>query len=279
MDKIISIVINLDTRPGFLEEVSQAEVMLKGARSLDFLIEGVKNKSLFFHDFNAEILLYIDYHEAIPSESMSKLIGMLNNKEIASITFNNHREYFANNKYFPKFNDLNYLMAISQARGDYIAHFDADVAAYLNDKSVIEEWLHFLDIGKYDFISYPSLFSPKAVDDPSFNYMWASTRFFLCKRNTIDTEEVLKCLVDSNYLYSVYGDKERKCPWFEHIISLIRGGNKVWYPPIELDRCIIFSWNYYKKGSIEKLQNMSHEERKKFVLSKGGISYPNDVSA
>lgn len=275
----ISIVINLDTRHGFLEETTTAEIMLKGARSLDFLVEGVINKEIFFRDFNFEILLYIDYHEQLPEETMSKLIGMLNNKRIASITFNNHREYFNRYEYYPKFNDLNYLMAISQARGEYVVHFDADVAAFLNDKSVIDNWLKLLDDKTYDYISYPSLFSPNAVNDPAFDYMWASTRFFICKRDTFRYDEILKCLCDSNYLYGTYGDRERKCPWFEHIISLIRGGNRVWYPPIEYDRCMIFSWNYYKKGTIARLQNMPYDETKKFILSKGGINYPNDVSA
>lgn len=276
---MISIVINLDTRPGFLEQETRADLMLKGARSVDFLIDGVINKNKFFKDFEHETIVFIDYHDPLPTYILKALHSMLNTGEITSLTFSKHREYFNKMGYCPKTNDLNYLQAIAQAKGDYIAHFDADVAAFLNEKCVIENWLKLLEDNTYDFISYPSAASPKAVNDPAFDYMWASTRFFMCRRDTFRYDETLKCLLDSNYLYSTWGDRERKCPWFEHIISLITGGgNKVWYPPIDYDRVIIFSWNYYKIGILNKLNLISYNEVKNFVLERGGISYPNDLS-
>lgn len=275
---MISIVINLDTRRGFLEQESKAEVMLKGARSVDFLIEGVINKNKFFKDFEHETIVFIDYHDPLPTDILMTLHNMLDSGEITSLTFSKHREYFNKMGYCPKTNDLNYLQAIAQAKGDYIAHFDADVAAFLNDEFLLKWWIKRLADYEYDFISYPSAASPKAVNDPAFDYMWASTRFFMCRRDTFKYDETLKCLLDSNYLYSTYGDRARKCPWFEHVISLITGGNGVWYPEIEYDRCMIFSWNYYRTGTINKLNNMPYEEVKNFVLERGGISYPNDVS-
>lgn len=275
---MISIVVNLDTRPGFLEQESKAEALLKGARSVDFLTDGIINKNKFFKDFEHETIVFIDYHDPLPTNVLMCLCGMLDAGEITSLTFSKHREYFNKMGYCPKTNDLNYLQAIAQAKGDYIAHFDADVVAFLNDKSLLEQWIKRLADYELDYISYPSATSPKAVNDPAFDYMWASTRFFMCRRDTFKYDETLKCLLDSNYLYETYGDRERKCPWFEHVISLITGGgNKVWYPPIEYDRAIIFSWNRYRTGTINMLNDASYEEVKNFVLDRGGISYPNDV--
>ena len=273
--KHISIVINLDTRP----ESATTDTALKGMRSSDFLIDGVLNKKEFFKDHSTEIILYVDYHEPIPSDILMCIMDMLDRNDIDSVTFNGHREYFNGNHYYPKNNDLNYLMAIAQARGDYVVHFDADEMAFLNDKSVVDEWLQSLDTNKYDYISYPSNASPRAVWDPAFDYVWASTRFLMFKRDTFQYDEILKCLSSSEYLYGKYGNRNKKCPWFEHIISLIGGGNRVWYPPIEYDRCIIFTWKTYKQGSIARLRNMSYEDVKRFVLSQGGIRYPNDVPA
>jgi hypothetical protein len=108
--------------------------------------------------------------------------------------------------------------------------------------------------------------------------MWASTRFFLCKKEVLQHDETIKCLTDSGYLYDKY-PASRKCPWYEHVISLINGGNYVFYPPINYNRCMIFSWNRYKTGTIRRLQESGYEGAKAFVLSKGGISYPNDLGA
>jgi len=269
-DKLISVVINLDSRPGFLEKDTRAEVMSKGTRSIDYFTDGVINKIEFFNGFNVEVIVFIDQHEQVPTNVINFLL-----EKADGVVFSKHREFFDKYIYFPKWNDINFLHALMLARGSYIAHFDADMAAFCKDQSIIREWIDLLDNNVYDYISYPSKYSPRAVNDPDFDYMWASTRFFLCKQGTIPYDEVLTCIKSSEYLYRRYGDRKRKCPWLEHILGLISG--KVFYPPMQNDRALIFSWHNYKGGTYSFLKNKSYDEIKTLIDGKGGISYPCDV--
>lgn len=277
-DRVISIVCNLDSRPGFLENESTEGLMMNGTRSLDFFVDGVLNKKQFFNEFNHEVIVFVDWHEPIPAQTLSKLMDMLNSHTIDVLAFSRHREYYNDHHFYPKHNDLNYAQAIALARGRFVAHFDSDVSAFKRDKTIIDEWLTLLDTNVYKFISYPSNHSPDAVRDPTFDYMWASTRFFLCTKKVLLHDETIKCLSDSRYLYDKY-PASRHCPWYEHVISLINGGKGVFYPPIDYNRCVIFSWNHYKTGTIKRLQDAGYDEVKKFVLQQGGISYPCDLRA
>ena len=271
-DNVISIVINLDTRPGIFEEVSTAEVMMKGTRSIDFLTDGVRNKKGFFYGFEIETILFVDCHESIPPTTMQEMLNIAD-----TVVISKHREYFNTSNYYPKWNDLNYWNAVSLAKGKYICHMDADVAAFCRNGTFIQEWLDWLDSGKYDYISYPSHWSPVAVDDPDFlDYMWVSTRFFLTRRDTIQFDEILKCMSDSEYLYTKHPVK-RRCPWFEHILGLLSTREKVFYPKIEPDRYLIFAWNAYKRGRLAELNNMNYSDVRDFVMNRG-INYPNDVN-
>ena len=271
-DNVISIVINLDTRPGIFDEVTVADTMLKGTRSIDFLTEGVRNKQRFFTGYEIETILFVDVHESIPPTTMQEMLDIAD-----TVVISKHREYFNQADYFPKTNDINYLQAISLAKGKYIAHFDSDMAAFCNDRSVVYEWLQWLDFDRYEYISYPSHWSPVAVDDPDFlDYMWTSTRFFICRKDTIQYDEILKCLSSSDYLYTKYPVK-RKCPWFEHILGLLSTREKIFYPPIEPHRYFIFSWDAYRRGLFKELNNTLYPEIKRFVMNKG-INYPCNVN-
>lgn len=268
-DDVISIVINLDTRPGLFNETTLADVMLKGTRSVDFLIDGVINKDIFFQGFETEIIMFIDVHEPIPQPVMDRL-----NSIADVVVLSRHREFFNHCDYFPKWNDINYLQAISLARGKYIAHFDGDTAAFINDPTIIQEWKDSVNSGKCDYISYPSHWSPYPAVDERFDYTWASTRFFFCRKDIIKYDEITKCLSDSNYLYEKYPASVH-CPWLEHVLGLI--DRKVVYPPMQMDRYMIFSWSSYRKGLLAKLQGIPYSSVRKFVEDRGGISYPNDV--
>ena len=94
-------------------------------------------------------------------------------------------------------------------------------------------------------------------------------------------EEIRKCHEDMHYLYEKYGDRERKCPWMEHVLGLMadpsNGGNGVLYPPYSSEY-LIFSWKRYVKGLYERLNGMPYEEVQHQVEGPwGGIQYPCDV--
>lgn len=258
---LISVVINVDTRDGFQNEDTHAEHMFEGCRSEDFLIDGVLNKIKFFDGFEIETIVFVDEHNPVPQSILNKL------REIAdTVVVRKHTHE-------PNFNDFSYISALAIARGEYVCHFDQDTAAFANSKQPIIDLINMLEVHKY--ISYPSHWTPKAVYDDSFNYMWCSTRFFICKRETLDFTEIIKCQRDYDYFCEKY-QPSRRCHWLEHILSLV-ANNQTFYPPIDLDNYAIFSWKNYRKGLLQQLNNIPYEEVKNFIHQKGGIQYPNDI--
>lgn len=269
----ISVVINCDTRSGFQESESSATQMFSGCRSLDFLIDGVQNKINFFSGFEKEIILFIDEHNPIPESVLTTIRGMVD-----TLVIRKHDKRFGDMKEYNKFNDLNYLAALQLARGEYVAHFDQDCAAFTKDKESVNNLIKHLDT--HSFVSYPSHWSPKAVNDPAYDYMWCSTRFFMCKRESLDFTEIQKCLLSDEYLYGKY-PATRKHGWIEHIIGLHAkyNGKGVYYPPIELDQYTVFCWNYYITGTLGKLNKIHYDEVKNYINHCGGVVYPADIAA
>lgn len=257
---LISVVINADTR----NENSNAEHMFGGCVNDDFLVGGIVNKISFVEGFSKEIILHVDEHNEPSPNIVYQLSGMVDN-----IQFRKHT-----NEHL--FNDNNYLRALQQAQGDYIMHFDQDTAAFAPNDEAIHRMIDLLE--DYDYISYPSHWAPLPVHDESFDHVWCSTRFFLCKRETLDFPEISKCLYDYEYWCKTY-PVNRKCHWLEHILGSISKykGKGVYYPPINLYECAIFCWGNYKKGTLDQLNKMSYEEIKDFIYNHGGIQYPNNI--
>lgn len=260
---LISIVINADTRKGFNDEVTEVGTMFNGCRSSDFLTWGVWNKIQFFNGFKIELILYIDEHMEIKPEDIQFLKPLC-----TTLVVRKHTEEAS-------FNDWNYLRALSLATGDIVVHFDQDTAAFTNSPEYVEQLIKYLD--EYKFVSYPSHWTPAPVHDDSFKGLWwASTRFFMCRNESLKIEELRQCIINPEWMYEKYGDSPRRNNWTEHFIAKING-NSVIYPPVELQKGAIFSWSKYKKGTLEILQNMNYEEIKQWILHRGGIQYPVDI--
>lgn len=256
----VSIVINADTRP----ERKEQEGLFSGTVNEDFLNDGVFNKIKFFQGFDIEVILFIDIHNLIPESTLEYIRSICD-----VVVLRRHTDE-------PKFNDWNYWGALSMARGEIIVHFDQDTAAFSSSKEAVQGMIDLLGI--YDYVSYPSLFSPNPDSNPNYDYYWCSTRFFMCKRETLDFTEIRKCLEDSDFLYGRYPASVRN-PWMEHVLALISKykGNGVYYPPISLDKLAIFSWGSYEKYTLRRLNEYTYEELTNW-LSIHPILYPNDIS-
>ena len=252
----ISAVINVDSRP----QRDSIDSMFHGVCNPEFWIDGVKNKIKFLEDFDKEIILYVDEHLPIPFDKLLELRAITDTLIIRKHT-NEH-----------SFNDWNFIRALQMASGDIVMHFDQDCAAFSSSKESVQEMIDLLE--SYDYVRYPSHWSPNAVIDESFNYRWVSTRFFICKRQTLNFPEIIKCLTDYDYFCNTY-KPSRACPWTEHFLGLISNSN-VFYPPIQFDKLAIFSWGSYKSGLLDELNNKSYDEIREW-LRVHPIVYPNDI--
>jgi hypothetical protein len=260
----ISCVINVDTRP----ENSQNREMFNGVVDRDFLVDGIYNKVKLFDGFEKEIIVFVDEHEPIEEKTLNAMRKMCN-----TLIIRKHDKKFEDNDNFFAFNDFNYINALTQARGKYIFHFDGDVSAFTIDQEPIKEIINKLE--EVSFVSYPSLWSPNPVEDPSFNgHYWVSTRFFACKRSTLDFTEIIKCQLDYDYWKEKY-PRARLCHWLEHL--LCKHPNDVYYPPLQFDRFILYTWENYDKYLLQRLNNQTFEEVNNWVCSKS-FHYPNNLS-
>jgi hypothetical protein len=269
---MISVILNLDSRPGVESGISSFTGHNNGVRAFDLFEHGVRNKIKFFEGFEIEVIVFIDEHVRIPNEILDTLRGMVD-----CVTIRKHSESYRGADFVPFFNDINYIHALSQARGEIICHVDQDTAVFARGKSSVEELLSYIDTSR--FCSYPSPWHPRAVDDPSFGkHNWVSTRFFLCNRKWIEFDVLEHALRDPEWAYQKYGRPQRICPWTEHFLS-ISNEESVIYPPRKDDQYLIFCWDHYVSGVLEKLNLRSYEEVLAYVTMCQGIHYPCDVTA
>ncbi len=257
----ISIVFNCDSRN---ENNEFGGSNLTGVSCEDMIVDSLLNKIKFFDGFDIEVICYLDRHNFIADEILKKLQGLCD-----VLVVRKHTDEV-------NFNDWNYVRALQLATGDIICKVDQDTASFSKDEFVVYDLIKLLE--EYDFISYPSHWSPIAVTDTTFDHVWCSTRWFMCKRESLDLDEIKKCF-DYDYWINTY-PVNRKCHWLEHWIGSIAKykNQKVFYPPMNNEKYLIWSWGKYKKGLLKELNNSTYEQVKEFI-NNHPITYPNDVNA
>lgn len=268
---LLSIVINADTRKGYLdtEKTSIGDYApggQEGCRSVDFLIEGVKNKMNFFRGYDCQCILYIDEHEKISDELYDQLWDLVK-------TYSPHSKVVVreHNRKRHRWYDYIYIEALKEAYGDYVVHFDTDTTAFVtNESPIIEKYFRWLNNG-YKYVCYPI-----GKDEPQM--WWASTRFFICKRETLNIPEIENC-IHNEYLAQHYG-RIRYDPFpcvLEHTLGLMVNEGEVLYPPRKDDEYIIFCWSTYFKGTLKRLNEMPPIDAITYITKELGVYGANDV--
>jgi len=265
----ISCVINADTRRGYLTNDKSsigdyAPGGQEGARSVDFLIEGVKNKMNFFRGYKTQCVLYIDRHEELPEDLHKEIRDLV-------ISYGNDSKLIisSHNRTKHRWYDYIYIEALKEADGDYVAHFDTDTAAFCVDNcAIIEKYLRWLDNG-YKYVSYPT------EQQPNDDY-WASTRFFICKRETLNVTDLENC-IHNEYLAEHYGRISYN-PFpcvLEHTLGLMVKEGEVLYPERNDNEYIIFCFATYLKGTLKRLNSLPYNEVHNYF--RGNIHGANDL--
>lgn len=253
---MISVVINLDTRKGLYADCSTTGDFgggsLQGVRSIDFLTDGVLQKARYFRGHEIEVIAYID--EVNPLDP--KVVSWLK-EHVAGVTvvhqFHDHDAY--------RWNDEIYLNALQLAQGDYVAHFDGDANAFREDDStIVERYFDALD-GDFRYVCQP--IQPIEGVDP---WPCASTRFFICKRETLDYPAIRKVL--------------HEYPCLEHALGALAGAERILYPDPGNRDHMVFSWARYYRGVLKQLNEMDYADAFDYVNSLGGLYSPTgDVIA
>lgn len=260
---MISVVLNCDNRRGSDSEVNTTgdfgKGSLQGVRSYDFICEGVRNKLQFFSGYSVEMILYVDEVEPLPDNVRSEIHEMVKRKEIDIFICQPHE------RKSKRWNERLYLNALKIAKGDYVAHFDQDCAAFRDPNSdIVGNYLYWLNEGGYQFICQPTTMELK-----DHKMWWASTRFFICKRETLDFVQLDEAVSNEGARFAKYGH----APALEHVLGRMGG---VFYPPANWDEYLVFCWARYNKGTLAKLNRSPYEEVKKYIIERG-ILGPNDV--
>ena len=251
---LISVIINADTRQGYLSEKSTVgdfgQGSLQGVRSVDLLTEGVKNKMKFFEGYDTRCVLIIDQHEPL-SDSLFMEINELvksygNDSKLIVKTFD-HESW--------KWNDKLYIESLKYATGDYTVHFDNDCCAYKKEGfDIVDGYMKLLDAG-YKYICQP-------WDRIGDDMYWSSTRFFICKTETLNLP-----LIEQHIYTSPLMGKHNPC--YEHTAGILAGEGKVLYPPRDDDNYIIFCWASYFSGLMKYLNELPYEEVIKYLTDCG----------
>lgn len=261
----ISIVINADTRPGSGDVDTivgrYGEGSLQGCRNYDFLIDGIKNKRDYFSGSDFEIILVVDEVEPIPEIIREKMERYADRVEARKFDHSLHR-----------WNDRLYLSSLELGEGEFVVHFDQDVMAYRDPNSIIvQQYLEWLDYGPAKFICQPT---PLTYEQHLMDH--ASTRFFICKRESLNIPELTSCL-DDGYRRKNYGDKH--APALEHIIGIVSGMGTVMYPPLDWNDHVIASWTTYRSGLYSQLSQLAYPEIVHYLRDISCFAGANDVIA
>lgn len=270
MNSTLAIVLNVDTRQGWLEPNSHigktGPGSLQGVRSSDFLLHLPHTIQKFFHGWPGEVqlIMCVDKHEELPPTVGWELARLQAEGVIHKAVIKEHDHSKPR-----QWNDYMYNRCLRLAAdADYICHLDQDVALFRNPESqILQRMKDALDSGEAKFCCQPILTEPPDLDFPS-------TRFFLTKRSTLDFDELDRA-IDRIYRISKYGSaKHVAC--YEGVLGLVAANNeKINYPLYDPTDWVCFSWVCYRAGLLPMLNDLSYAEVQDFI-KQGALCGPMD---
>jgi len=258
---MISIIVNFDSRPGWNSDESfigqYGQGSLQGVRSSDFWSDGIKSIENYFSGTEYDITAVMDEVEPIPDD-----VSIADGHTVS-------RRQFPKNIH--RYNDRLYIDSVALAKGEYVCHIDGDVSLFRDPNSnIVQQYLEWLDSGKYKFICQPT---PLSYEEHLMDH--ASTRFFICKRESLNIYELYRLLDDATKADRFPG---QHLPCLEHILGAMAGKGEVFYPPLDLNDHVIFSWVRYKKGLIKNLNGLPYNEVIEYI-NKAGLHGASDLAA
>jgi hypothetical protein len=226
------------------------------------MTHGIIMAQNFFNGYDIETVLCVDEHAPIPQFVLEAWDGLTQTGRLQKLIV----KPVDRTRY--RWNDALYNDSLRLAGSRYVCHLDQDTALFRQlNCDIVAQYLRWLDSG-FKYICQPH---------NGGDMMWhASTRFFICKRETLDFPEIERCL-DQNYVNRKYG-KEWWCPCAEHVLGLLAGPGKVLYPPLQPDDYLIWSWVKYYKGLLPQLNQMTYEQVRDYAMD-CGLHGPMDLIA
>ena len=258
---MISVVINADNRAGYLNDsskIGEFEVgQPNGTRSVDFLTWGLKNKINYFRGYDIQCVFFLDEHLPIHDKLFMEI-----NEIVKSCGNNSKFICKPNDRSSYRWNDMLYIEALKLAEGTFVCHMDNDTTLYRKEGSdIVEKYFKWLNEG-YKYICQP-------WDKTGSEMVHASTRFFICKKETLDFP-----LIEKSIMINPLMGKLNPC--LEFTLGHLAGDGKVLYPEREDSEYVIFCWSRYFKGTLEKLSKMPYGEVRDYILE-CGLFGCNDV--
>lgn len=254
--------ITCDTRPGAADDFHEIKDYgsgnLMGCHSLDFLTHGVVAKNRYLAGYDRETILCVDIHDPIPQKIRDEIDRLKEAGEIQKVIATTH------SKSAHRWNDFIYISAYRQIPSDctHVAKWDGDCIGYKGeDVDMVGQYLRHLAEG------YKYVCQQTPLAGWEHKMFWASSRFFFCERETINIDEIERCLNDGYRAKRLPG---LHLPCAEHIMGALSGEGSVLYPPSDNGKGVIWSWVHYYSGIIEKLNSMSYDEVKKYVFETCG---------
>lgn len=261
-------VILADTRPGWLSDScfigEYGKQNLEGCRSIDFMTDAVIAKKWFIESElvdDSRVSLLVDEHEPI-TPALDELAAKVG--DFVSVSNWNRSDH----RWYDKIQIRALRMGI-ETGADVIVKWDGDCIGYRREG--FDFFAHALELMDKTGAAYICQSTPLNPDEHGMKH--ASTRFFLCRAETLDLDKA-EWLLDDFQRAKTFPCRHLPC--LEHILGAM-AGDRVCYPKSDYDNWVVWSWVKYFKGTIAKLNAATYGQVLGYIEDCGGVHGASDL--